>query len=260
MWSKDRAAQLDLTLQTFKKYFTEWKDQSVTIIYKCSNDFYKSGYDKVMQYHPEFKYVPETDFRTNTLAAINESKKEYVSFLVDDDIFIDTFSTKSPEFLEFDSNPMIACISPRLAPYVSYCYTQNLPAKKPVFLENRTWRWNSDCSGDWNYPWSVAALHVFRKNDLTPLNNIPFRAPNTFEAALCNVQFSGRNLMICFEHAKIFTASNNRVQNENNNRTEHTDPIDQMNDKFLNNKRLCPDENHYMIANACHGPVQYTWR
>lgn len=259
IWSKDRAAQLDLTLQTLKKYFVEWKGQSVSIICKYSNDFYKQGYAKVKALHPEFNFIEESNFRTDTLNAIFNTKKEYVAFLVDDDIFIDTLTLESPEFKEFDNNPLIATLSCRMAPYIDFCYTQNKPAKKPVLNEKRIWDWHSDCSGDWNYPWSVAAFHIFRKMDLVPLQNMNFRATNSFEGTFCNIPFSGRHQMICFEHAKAFTGANNRVQIENNNRTENTDPVDMLNRIFLAGKRLSDEANHYIISNACHGKVEYVW-
>lgn len=259
IWSKDRAAQLDLTLQTIKAYFVEWKEQTISIIYKYSNDFYKQGYDRVKSLHPEFTYIAETNFREDTLKTIFNTKKEYVSFLVDDDIFIDTISLKSPEFIEFDNNPLIATLSCRMAPYIDYCYTQNQPAKKPVLNEKHIWNWHSECSGDWNYPWSVAGLHIFRKLDLEPLKNMNFRATNTFEGMFCNIPFSGRNLMICYEHAKTFTGANNKIQTENNNRHENSHPVDAMNKIFLTGSRLSIEANHYIISNACHGKVEYIW-
>lgn len=259
LWSKDRAAQLDLTLKTYKKHFKEWKDQPLTIICRWSNDFYKSGYDKVIAYHPEFKYIQETDFRHNTLTAIDSSKLEYVTFLVDDDIFLNDMSLDSPEFKEFDTNPLIATISPRLHPGVDFCYTENRPAQKPELRGNRTWKWREGCSGDWSYPWSVAAFHIFRRTDINHLFAMPFRAPNTFEGALCNIPFSGRDLMICFDKAVTFTGANNKVQNENSNRHENSDPLDVLNNNFLIGKRLSENVNSGIIRNCCHGHLNYVW-
>lgn len=260
IWSKDRASQLDLTLQTFKKYFKEWSEQKVTILCKWSSENYELGYDKVKLLHPEFTYIQETDFRSDTLKIIFGGKETYVSFLVDDDIFVNPISLDSPEFKEFESNTRIAALSPRLAPHIDYCYTQNRPAKKPTTMnENRVWKWNDGCSGDWNYPWSVAGLHIFRRDDLRMVENIPFKAPNSFEAALCNIGFIGKPHMICFDQVKTFTGANNRVQVENNNRHENSAPIDVMNATFLNDKRLSVIANDGLVSNSCHGPVKYEW-
>lgn len=259
LWSKDRAAQLDLTLQTYKKHFKEWESQSLNIIYKVSNDQYNDGYNMVKLLHPEFNFVKETNFRTNTLDMIFSSKKEYTAFLVDDDVFIDDFTLESKEFKEFDDNPLIATISPRMGRNINYCYTENRPAKQPIINEKNMWKWRENCSGDWSYPFSVAAFNIFRKNDLNPLPNIPFRATNTFEAAMCNIPFSARDWMICFDTPKTFTGANNRVQVENLNRTENCNSIDSLNTEFLSGKRLDADVNYKLQCNSCHGKVNYIW-
>lgn len=260
LWSKDRAAQLDLTLQTYKKYFKEWNSQTTQIIYKCSNDFYKNGYDIVRYLHPEFNFIEEKDFRSDTINTIFSSKQEYVSFLVDDDVFIDDFTLESQEFKEFDNNPLIATLSCRMGKNVNFCYTQNLPATQPAINSKNMWRWRDNCSGDWCYPWSVAAFHIFRKSDLLPLSHIPFRATNTFEAALCNIPFSARDWMICYDTPKVFTGANNRVQIENLNRTENCDSIETLNREFLAGQRLDVNANYKLRSNACHGKVNYIWR
>lgn len=260
-WSMNRAAQLDLMLQTYKNHFKEWKDQSFNIIYKYTNENYKKGYELVKLYHPEFNFIEETNFRQNTLDLYNNSKLPYVSFLVDDDIFINDFTTTSKEFNEFENNPLITCLSSRLAPYIDYCYTQNNVAQKPELDERNVFKWRENCSGDWSYPWSVAALHVFRKQDIYAINNIQFKAPNSFEGnALCSIPFHGRDYMICFNTAKTFTAANNKIQNENNNRHENTDPVDLLNNIFISGKRLNAEVNDNMISNSCHGPILLIWK
>jgi hypothetical protein len=260
-WSKDRAPQLDLMLQTYKKHFKEWKTQPFNIIFKYSSEEYRKGYELVQKYHPEFNYILETNFRDDTLRCFNQSKEYYVSFLVDDDIFINDISLEDEEFKEFDRNPLITCLSPRLAPYVDFCYTQNAPAQKPVLNEKNVFNWREKCTGDWCYPYSVAAFHIFRKTDILALNNIQFRAPNSFEGnALCSIPFHGRDYMICYNQAKTFTAANNKVQTENNNRHENTDRLDVLNSVFLSGKRLDENENSGLIATTCHGPISLKWK
>lgn len=141
-WSKNRSAQLDLTLSTYKKYFKEWKEQTLNIIYTYTDDFYKQGYDRVKQLHPEFNWIKERDFRNDTLLTLS-SFLPYTSFLVDDDVIINPFSIQDPEFKEFFSNEDIACLSCRMAPYINYCYTQNQPQSPPIFNEKRMWNWKN---------------------------------------------------------------------------------------------------------------------
>ena len=175
-------------------------------------------------------------------------------------MFIDKISLNDKEMIEFFNNSTISTISPRLSKRVNYCYTQNAPAIAPIMNEKNIWNWrDGKCSGDWNYPFSVAAFHIFRKSDLECLRMHNFRAPNTFEAAMNSVPFTGRDNMICYNGAKCFTAANNKVQIENNNRHENSHSIEYLNKIFLDGHRLSPIVNQNMKSNACHGPVNYLW-
>lgn len=262
-FSKDRACQLDLTLTSMKKHFKEWKDQEHVILYTYSNDEYRKGYERVMQLHPEFKWVKETNFRSDTIRLFNESQRPYVAFLVDDDVFLDDLTLESQEFKTFTQNTAIACLSPRMAPYVTFCYTANIPAPPPAFGPGlKIWNWQDPkLCGDWNYPMSIASFHVFRREDLArPINIGNFRAPNSFEGTcLAPNPPNHRPLMICYENAKCFCVTNNRVQTENGNRHENSAPLDQLNAAFVAGKRLSPHANYLHKANTAHGPAKYIW-
>jgi hypothetical protein len=257
-WSKDRACQLDLTLSTFKKYFKEWNDQTVNIIYTYTNDFYKQGYDLVKQYHPEFNWILETNLRFDTLNIINSTKNKYISFFVDDDCFVDYFSLTDPQYVEFFNNPNVTCVSPRMAPYINFCYTQNQPQPPPIYNDKLMWEWKTAIH-DHGYPWSVANFHVFRIENILPINRYGWRAPNSLEGAMCNLPLQGE-YMICYPHAKAITASNNRCQTENPNRHDNLNTLDDLNFQFLNNKRLSTETNHQYKLNMAHGPLKYEWR
>lgn len=257
-WSKDRAAQLDLSLSTYKKYFKEWKDQNLSIIYTYSDSFYKQGYDKVIKLHPEFNWIKETNFKQDTLNCFNNSDRKYTSFFVDDDVFIDSFSLDDPEFKEFSESEDIACLSCRIAPYVDYCYTQNKPQPQPQFVSKNKWDWRNAVH-DWGYPMSVASIHIFRKEDLMFLNKIHFTFANTLEGAMDGNRPYNRPYMKCYDHSKCICTTNNRVQMENANRNENCDPLNTLNVMFIMGKRLNPDINHNTTINMCHGPLKYQW-
>jgi hypothetical protein len=166
-----------------------------------------------------------------------------------------------PEFQNFFNNPNIVCLSPRIAPYVNYCYTANIPTPPPVFNPDRTWVWNSPgLAGDWCYPMSIAAFHVFRTDDIKPLvNTKPFHAPNSFEGTCLAPYPPNKPLMLCFETCKCITATNNRVQTENSNRFENTDDVLILNRIFLSGKRFSTNVNHQARIPMCHGPCTLKW-
>jgi hypothetical protein len=258
-WSKDRATQLDLMLSSYKKYFADWKTQKLSIIYTFSTAEYGAGYELVKKYHPEFNWIKETNFRTDTLNCINDPSNPYISFLVDDDVFIDYFSINDPEFKLLETNPKVACVSCRLAPYVNFCYPQNKPQCQPAFIEKNVWRWVGS-EFDWGYPISVASFHVFRRSDLAFLNFMPFRGANTLEGGMEGTFTRSKDLMVCYDHAKCICTTNNKVQMENMNRNENSHPLQVLNAEFLKGRRLDHDINDKMTLNMCHGPVKLEWR
>lgn len=260
IFSKDRACQLDLTLTTLKKHFKEWRTQTYTILYTYSNDLNRLAYDRVRNLHPQFQWVIENSFRQDVINIFNTGTNPYYSFIVDDDVFINGFSLDSPEFHEFKLNPHIACVSPRIAPYVNYCYTARISTPPPKEFINKTiWNWtNPELLGDWCYPQSIASFHIFRREDLNySINNAPFRAPNSFEGTcLAPNPPRHRPLMVCFEQCKVICGTNNRVQVENNNYHENTHTPEMLAKYFLLGKRLNPNINDGIIVPMCHGPVK----
>lgn len=253
-WSKNRAAQLDLTLSSYKKYFKDWKECKLTIIYTYSNDYFKEGYDLVISYHPEFNWIKETNFRNDTINALNTNEK-LTAFIVDDDIFVSEFSLFDPEVIEFLKNDTITCISPRIAPYVNYCYTQNQPQPAPVINEKGIWNWINGIH-DWGYPSSIAAFHIFRTSDILFIKNLNFRAPNSLEGEFNNYYPRNRPNMISFKNQKAITGTSNRVQVENMNRADNSHSVEDLNREFIIGKRLSTDTNHNVRLNACHGPLE----
>jgi hypothetical protein len=258
-WSKDRATQLDLMLSSYKKYFKNWKEQKLSIIYTFSNEEYGRAYELVKSYHPEFNWIKETNFRNDTLRCINDFSNQYIAFLVDDDVFVDYLSTEDPEFEILKTNPKVACLSSRLAPYIDFCYPQNRPQQQPQFLQKNVWRW-CGAQFDWGYPISVASFHVFHREDMAFLNLMPFRGANTLEGGMEGTFTRSKDLMVCYDHAKCICSTNNKVQMENMNRNENSHPLQVLNTEFLKGKRLDPDVNDKLTINMCHGPVKLEWR
>lgn len=259
LWSKDRAAQLDLTLSSYKIYFKEWQDQKLNIIYTSSNSFFEQGYNRVKVLHPEFNWIRESNFRQDTLNCYNNSTEKYIAYLVDDDVFFDYMSVNDETFKEFQNSDDVICLSPRLAPYINFCYTQNQPQPPPEFVSKNKWNWTKGVH-DWGYPVSVASFHIFRKEDMSFINSMSFGKANTFEGNMNMGNLMHRPYMLCYDHAKCLCSSINKIQQENANRHENSAPIDQLNLTFVMGKRLSVEANNYATINMCHGPIKVEWR
>ena len=262
LFSKDRACQLDLTLSSYKRHFKEWKDNDLTVLYTSSSAEYERGYDKIKQLHPEFTYVKESNFQQDTIRIFNDNQCPLVSFLVDDDVFINDVTLNCHQLQAMLRNPNILCIASRMNKEVNYCYTANIQTPPPVhFFEEGSWEWRApQLSGDWNYPMSISGFHIFRKADLVrPINTAPFRAPNSFEGTCLACNPPDRPLIILLENQKCICGVNNRVQTENGNRHEGSHDLVSLNNMFLSGNRLSDKANDGKMFRQAHAPVEYVW-
>lgn len=266
IFSKDRAAQLELFLRSMKKFFPEWSKYSdIHILYTYSTEAFGAAYTKTIALHPEMHYAFENQgmFKMDTLNLIDK-KRFFTMFFVDDNIFKNHFTLQCEEVKDFVIREDIACVSLRLCPRINYCYTMNVMMTPPKFLEERhyVWKWYGASPGDWSYPMSLDG-HLFKTEEILPLITLlNYSNPNTMEGALANSPFNIPH-MICFNDSKIFNVPANKVQSVNNNRHGNVSAQD-INEKFLySNSKLSLDKilNNPLTRNntSCHQDILLEW-
>jgi hypothetical protein len=259
IFSKDRACQLDLLLSSMKRYFEQWREQSISVLYTTSTEEFDTGYRRVIELHPEVEHVREADFKTDLVRIFRDRSRDYTSFLVDDDMFIDHLTLESPEFRELQTNRKILCLSCRMAPGMDFFYMKQVETQQPRFRSDRTWRWKR-ARGDWGYPMSAGGMHIFRTFDLEhAVAESEYRNPNTFEDWALLPNAPRRPFMICFGHAKVFCVAVNKVQTVNKNRHANTYPVDHLNSEFLAGRRLSSKAFHGLKTRSPHGELTYVW-
>lgn len=222
IFSKNRACQLDLLLRSLR---LKVKKKNLRVLYTCDPE-YKAAYDKVMKLYPNVEFILEEDFRRQVINSITD---EYLLFLVDDDVMIDSYSEDCPEFLKLQANEDIICLNLRMARNYDYDFLKDKQVPIPQF-DDGMWKWKN-YRHDWGYPMS-ASSHIFRKKDILPiLETLEFGGnPIILERSM-----RGRldkPLMIGFEKAKFVNILVNRVAS-NIQRTGKFIPASFLNDKFM---------------------------
>lgn len=237
IFSKDRACQLELLLRSIKRFFAQWRESNVQVLYTFSTPEFARGYNVVRGEHPEFRYVCEQDrpagFRELTLGLLGE--RPYLTFLVDDDVFKEPFSLDAPEFATFAEDSALMCLSLRMCPRMNYAYTLDRFTTIPQFERGTIWDWTKG-DGDWGYPMSIDG-HIFRSQELVPrIRALDFRDPNTFEDVLSRHPLPAPRA-ICLEESRIINLPVNRVQDTAPNRHGNVS-AEWLNDEFVNGRRL----------------------
>jgi len=267
IYSKDRPAQLDLLLQSFAYSYND--SHTTTILYKASNSLFKQGYEKTIHKHQSenILFVEELNFKNQTLNAIH-SKNKYTMFLVDDIMFINKWSLNDEPFQLFRAKEdAILCVSLRLGHNTTYCYPISSNQSLPKFVKRYAWNW-TEGTGDFGYPMSLDGNVYVTKSILEILNKIDvnkFVHPNLFESELNSYaqaqKFTGNlaQIMLCYEHSRLFNNPCNRVQNVIENKTESSYSPERLCEKFINDhldmeKMLIKIKQ--MNLNAAHYPME----
>lgn len=232
VFSKNRGCQLELFLRSMNKMVDNVEDNNVIIIYKYTTDDYKKGYDLVKRKYNNFTYVDERDIKSDILHNI-DNKLFYTVFFVDDIIFKNKFSFNDDLMKKYKESVDVICLSLRLAPHLTHCYTMNASMKKPEIIDNRfDWRRSQL---DFNYPMSLDG-HIFKTNEILPiLRTIGFNSPTVLEGRLMDNKDNSKPYMMCYNESIIVNNPCNRVQTLMKNRYSN---VTEMSENHLNQKFL----------------------
>lgn len=248
IFSKDRAAQLDLFLRSMEEYFQEYNNFKIKILYTYSNEEFKRGYEILKSLYSYPYFIKEENFKNNLLTLI-DSKEKYTVFFVDDIIWKDYFSFKSEEFQNFENDENILALSLRVNPYLNYCYPASQKMTKPKSMENNIWYWKGE-SGDFGYPMSLDG-HIFRTKDILPLlKKINYKNPNDLEGKLSSIPIN-KPKMICFDKSKIINNAVNKVQTNNSNKYGNIS-ADYINHQFLSGYMIDLKNFREINNTQCH--------
>lgn len=236
-----------------KKYFKEFEQFQIKILYKSvSEEFYK-GYEKLKEIHPDKNLIWQNEIGfQNSLIRLFDKKKKYTVFFVDDIVFKEPFSINDDKFKFFDTHGDVLSLSLRLHPRLTYCYAANLKQIPPQFNENNVFLWKGQ-TGDYGYPMSLDG-HFFRSRDIYYyLLNIRYDGPNSLESQMAmNPLYYPK--LICYDKSVIVNNPVNKVQDWNDN-VHGNVTAEYLNEQFLSGKKidLTPFEGFENIS--CHQEI-----
>ena len=217
IFSYNRAFQLDATLRSFIFHCKDFRQIYVKIIYKAEG-IHKEQYESLVKEYRKFsniQFVTEGNFKADVISLTTPF--DHVLFLVDDNIFVESFNIADCINILNTENSAIG-VSLRLGLNTNYCYSLNCDQKIPEYqnLNNLflKFRWIHS-EADFAYPLELSSS-VYRVNDLLEiLSQIQFENPNTFEAKLdASKQILAEKYpdLISYEYSRTFCAPINKVQ------------------------------------------------
>ena len=235
-FSKDRAMQLRLLLESLQKNFIDLGDTHV--LYSYSNDRFKNGYEKLKSEFPRVVFHTQSDDFYSDILDIVSLSNNYVSFFTDDDIIYRPVPTFVHVLDNVFGSSQVSCFSLRLGYNTTIresegvSFNDSMPTQVfelEVGISEILIAWNRTSlptGGYWSYPLSVDG-HIFKKekmlgfvNEISCLHKHDCfsgeikQRPNFFESVLQRFYFELPPMMASFTESVLVNSPNNRVQDD----------------------------------------------
>jgi len=261
IFSKDRAMQLEGTIESLFLHCGDISRIELCVLYKASSKLHGFQYNKLKEEFYNISFVEEANFKEQVLDVV--SGFEYVLFLVDDNLFVRDFHSADIVKSLQQNNDAIG-FSLRLGPNTDYCYArdaeQSVPSFRQVDSEILKYDWTR-AEYDFGYPLEVSSS-IYRTADILGLfKGAQFSNPNTLEGAMASnshLYRRTRSCLLCFEHSAAFCAPVNMVQTVWDNRVggNQNYSADKLAQMFENGRRIDVKRYSGFVPNSCHQEVE----
>lgn len=253
IYSKDRAAQLESLLWSLSQH--HWYNQFVRIdvIFRCAKTSLAS-YEQLKHEYSRINFIPETNFRHQTLKCLSKNITGYVMFLVDDCYFKRDFY---PEI--FNSVTPRTIVYTRLGADIDYSLNLDQKLTAPLFSKkNGLLQFKlKNKEAEFDYPWSLDG-NIFPTYIILIISLITcFKNPNRFEHYMTKFRFLGKLFRNLCTISPMMTNVSLNVTQEEHQLTVSADtyPIEYLDIQRTNGYKIrfnlsdLPDNQTHVIVN-----------
>lgn len=252
IWSKDRAAQLDMLLNSVASQRIKIFDR-ISVIFKASSPEFLRGY-LLLDYpglNVRFYNEQYCDFERLTKTVVNNPKYDSIYFCTDDTVLY----AETPNYLP--SVKYGECISLRLGlnTIMQNCHTGEIQLPLNQYVEDGNWiRWNPHsyyAVSNYGYCFGLDMCGYNATHIRNIFKQISFKTTNQLESAL----FKFRDSITTINAFSKSVAVNIPYNNISGVTAcmQGTPSLLQLNTEFLNGKRLKWDTNSRVIG--CHQEI-----
>jgi glycosyltransferase involved in cell wall biosynthesis/ADP-heptose:LPS heptosyltransferase len=257
IFSKNRAMQLQATIESFRLHCKDCDNVTLTVLYKASDGRDKLQYNRLKETYCDITFIEENNFRQQTISILQGS--EYILFMVDDNIFTSDFYIIDA-VTALKKNTDTIGFSLRLGKNTNYCYPKNSMQSLPTFesMHNGILKFNwTSAQYDFGYPLELSSS-LYRTSEFLPLlEQIKFNNPNTLEGVMAENTplFDNTNAyLLCFDNSVTFCNPVNMVQTIYTNRAGADLELSssKLADKFEQGLKIDIEKYSGFTPNACH--------
>jgi hypothetical protein len=263
VFSRDRAAQLDLLLSSLRANAPGLLD-SLTVLWRASDDLYRQAYDTCAEEHPDVEFVVEHSFADDVRSLL--APAELVVFFTDDSVLFRSLEDRErtpQEWLADD--PELLCFSLRLGRNCEECYPYGCRQRLPDFASHGdalSWAWGgADC--DFGYPMSLDGHIMEAEVPRQMLGAQQPANPNELEALLAHAVGSARVAprMASYRASHLVCIPANRVNETHPNRFDGASGAEPhlLNARYLTGERLDREAIGFSSVSAAHAELRLAW-
>ena len=254
IFSKNRAAQLCLFLDSIKLHSNNMFDL-ITVLYHYSSEEFKKGYEKLktISFGLNIKWIERSEnFKNDILTIIDDEQYEIVGFNTDDAIMYRSVNNVNEIKDAITSKKIFAYI-----PSVGYNSIKSGSARiyfsHPSFTISNNlclWNWKTVKNiGEFACPFMIAGNLHLRDEILPFLKKLEYKNVGPLESSLqATYQYNHSNrhlvpdIVGCSPYSTIIHSANNTVNTEFLNASGLTYPmnVELLNNLFLQGKRIVP--------------------
>jgi hypothetical protein len=219
-FSRDRAMQLHALLES---WFAQVEGCArLVVLWTASSPAHEKSYLELQDLWGEHvEWVREQSFREDLLQLLNGDGSSHLFYMTDDAVILRPFAL-ADALLESPSRQVFSLCH---APDLQWCFIAQQAEKVPPLRETGggllQWNWEEgEPRLDWAFPLSLDGKFFARAEMEVLLADLPFRSPNSLEAALQVFMplFVGRE-GVCFPKAAMVNVPCNAVQ------TQYANPV-----------------------------------
>ena len=231
VFSKDRAMQLHAFLTSYCEQVRS--PPALTVLYRASTAAHQAAYDELCaaagELPAEIAFLPETDFRSQLIEFVARAEAAKVVMFVDDMVFKEPLDGAALRAIDSASHILSLSRGRDLTYSTVLQRPITVPPLRPVGDGLLEFSWQGAEFSDWTFPLGLSGFMYGRLELLAMLRALPFRAPNSLEAAMQQLVplFEARP-GLCFDKATCACIHANMVQTELSNPTLGTFSVEQL--------------------------------
>mgnify|MGYP003338137530 CR=1 FL=1 len=248
IWSKDRAGQLDILINSIIECSTF--TPTIDVIYRTSCESYYTAYQLLKSYHNSkyINYIEESSFRVDTLNSIYES--DTVCLCTDDSVFFDKFDDQS------NLANLHSCFSYRLGFNTTVQDIHNRTVQPALIRysdngETISWKWTEyNQFNNYGYPFGLDG-HLYNSERLfSIIEYLEFNSTNELETQLFYQKNKIPETIASYKTSKLVNVPVNSITGVTRAGEIHSHNQEQINELFLKGNRFKYNLNSPIIG--CH--------